>query len=148
MNDGILLEQVGAGRFMARGGPCDGASFVIHRSEASEREKERGSYGDLSELKDGLRDAGDGVATIKDYEYEVRTDGHSSPEHSRGNDARLAPETALATLRSVRPELPEPSPRLPIWPPGEWSEDIGNLWILPVGERVSALDIENLRLAM
>ena len=174
LNSPVSLEQTGTDRFVARGGPCDGNIFVVCRSAVSER-KPQGASHELAELDDGLRGAAHGRANMTDLEdgvlYEVRTDSPKPFDHHQGNDARLALETflateamarvveggnrmpmisrhALTTLRSLRPNLPEPSPRIPVWPLEEWTADIDDFWVLDQeAKHISLLDMQNLLVA-
>lgn len=179
MSAPITLEQTATDRFVAHGGPCDGTAFVVRRSNAKDREKGRDTFGHLAEVDDGLRSVAHGHANITDLEegviLEVRTDAPPTLNHHKGADARKALEQYLATeavariveganrmpmlsthdlntLRTVRPDFPEPAPRVSVWPAGDqWSGDVEEFWRLEEQgsrDRISALDLANLKFAM
>ena len=146
----IELVQESEESFRAHGGPCDGARMVVRRAPAG-RDPGPG---------DDLRPAGNARADVEDLEsrttYRVYTDREFGLSHHDANDAGLALEQYLATeavvrvieranrvplvsmhdlatLRTVRPGLPDPTPAVPLWPTPEWVPPHGR-WRLSASE--------------
>ena len=140
-------------RFVVRRVPMD-APAVRRHSIGGGMDKH-----ELPDLGEGWRHAGGNHASIEDLEggftYEPMTTLPPSMSHHQGHDVRRDLETYfallaverviagenrlpmvssrdLATLRSLVPDMPDPSPRAPLWPDesGVWSEDVADLWVL------------------
>ena len=153
------LESKGADTFVVRDSPLDGTTYGVIKVRTSDIDRSI-HRGKSSLVPNGMRVAGNGRGDIADLEhgwtYVVITDGakHHAPFHSfdgresleqyiaietmarvidRLNRVPMMPDSHFGTLRTVRPTLPEPEPRVQLWPSGEWTEDIGDVWRLDRG---------------
>lgn len=155
----MFLENAGPDEFVIRGGICDGAHIRIERMSAAYVEG-RPSYLGQARAPDGWRVAGNGKANIRDVEegtvlrplidtpetlsHLAGEDGRNALEQffaveavtrmiERANYPPLLPWTDLQSVRSVRPEFPEPPGRVELWPSGKWTADYADVWKLSDG---------------
>ena len=136
-------------RFRVDGGPADGSWLIIRQVDGNKPSH-------TEPVPDGWRLIGQEYNRISDLEdattFEVLTDAPHEISHHDGYDAReallgyLATEAVvcviaqrnyppvvswhdLNTIRTVRPDYPEPPIRVQLWPGrGPWVEDVGDVW--------------------
>ena len=150
----MTLLNTGHWQFQVRGGPCDGIRFTADLFGADRRDR-RWNSTHYEGIPDGWRMATGGV--VKDIESDVDlvllTDADRHKSHHEASDLRSSLERffatealvrclerenaprcishyALSTLRTVRPDFPEPPQRVLLWPQGEWTDDLDHVWVV------------------
>ena len=147
----LALAHTGDGEFTMRGGPHDGRHLLVReRTRVHPSDRGPGHAHPDAPKDDDWRPVAQGSADVQDLEagtkIEVLTDAPAALSHHYGEDAAERLEHYWAaealvrvlerrnrmpllrhrdwcSLRTVRPHLPAPSPRVRLWPCGQWLED-------------------------
>lgn len=147
----MLLQSDGSDSYVIDGGLCGGTRIRVMRRPAFGRS---GSDGAARE-PEGFRHAAHGKASVTDLEagqeIVAMIDSPGPVSHHHGEDARDALEQYFATeavvrsiersnyppmlshhdlttIRTVRPEFPEPPRRVSLMPSGVWTRDYEDVW--------------------
>ncbi len=156
----MFLERTGDDVFVVHGGICDGARIRVERRPVAEEDSRSSYRGNGRPSKDGWRVVGGGKASIQDIEAGVDLcpviDTPEPQNHHSANDARGALEQyfgleavvqtiersnyppllsrfCLESVRTVRPDYPDPPARVQRWPSGEWTDEFDGVWRIWAG---------------